>query len=46
MKPIVIFDFNADSDISDWQVVNDGVMGGTSRSRFYLNDTVLKKCVK
>ena len=37
MKPIVIFDFNADSDISDWQVVNDGVMGGTSRSKFYLN---------
>lgn len=37
MNPILIFDFNTKSDLSNWRVVNDGVMGGTSRSKFYLN---------
>lgn len=33
-----IFDFNADSDLSDWEVVNDGVMGGLSKGDFILTD--------
>ena len=37
MNPIIVFDFNTKSDLSNWRVVNDGVMGGTSRSKFYLN---------
>lgn len=37
MNSILIFDFNATSNLSNWQVVNDGVMGGTSKSKFYLN---------
>lgn len=35
---MVIFDFNKESDISDWEIVNDAVMGGQSSSKFYLND--------
>ncbi len=35
---MVIFDFNKESDISDWKIVNDAVMGGQSSSKFYLND--------
>lgn len=34
----VIFDFNKESDISDWKIVNDAVMGGRSSSKFYLNE--------
>ena len=36
MNPILIFDFKSSSDLSNWKVVNDGVMGGTSRSKFNL----------
>jgi hypothetical protein len=32
----VLFDFSTDSVIADWQVVNDGVMGGLSRSSFQI----------
>lgn len=35
---IELFDFKPNSDISDWTVVNDAVMGGRSRGRFSLND--------
>ncbi|MDO9038647.1 MAG: CIA30 family protein [Lutibacter sp.] len=35
---MVIFDFNKESDISNWKIVNDVVMGGQSRSKFNLND--------
>jgi hypothetical protein len=35
---MVIFDFNLASDISNWKIVNDVVMGGKSTSNFYLND--------
>ncbi len=38
MSTLLIFDFVANSDISSWYVVNDGVMGGLSQGRFYLND--------
>ena len=37
MNPILLFDFTVSSELSNWQVINDGVMGGTSRSKFYLN---------
>lgn len=35
---MTIFDFSKESDISDWKIVNDVVMGGQSRSKFYLNE--------
>jgi hypothetical protein len=34
----VIFDFNKSSDVQDWIVVDDAVMGGESSSTFKLND--------
>lgn len=34
----VLFDFNMDADMTNWYVVNDGVMGGLSRGTFSLND--------
>ena len=37
MKPILIFEFNSNSDINNWKIVNDEVMGGKSESKFYLN---------
>lgn len=33
----VIFDFNKKADISTWQIVDDGVMGGKSSSTLTLN---------
>lgn len=35
---MVIFDFNKESDISNWEIVNDAVMGGQSSSNFFLNE--------
>lgn len=32
-----LFDFRVDSDISQWKVVVDGVMGGKSSGKFFLN---------
>ena len=37
MLPFVIFDFNLKSDLQNWKIVNDTVMGGVSKSKFYLN---------
>jgi len=37
VKTMVIFDFQKDSDLSQWRTVNDDVMGGISDSKFYLN---------
>lgn len=34
----IIFDFNKNSEISSWNIVNDVVMGGRSKSTFGLND--------
>ena len=34
---IIIFDFNKKSDVSDWRIVDDVVMGGRSSGRFELN---------
>jgi hypothetical protein len=38
MQSLLLFDFNDHADISTWQVVNDNVMGGRSKSAFHLND--------
>lgn len=37
MQPLLIFDFNLKSDLTNWRIVNDAVMGGQSESKFYLN---------
>ena len=37
MAPIVIFDFNKNSDIENWIIIDDVVMGGKSSSTFKLN---------
>ncbi|MFW6351934.1 MAG: CIA30 family protein [Bacteroidota bacterium] len=34
----LLFDFGASANMNDWQIVNDGVMGGLSKSRFVLSD--------
>lgn len=38
MTSKVIFDFNKSSDVQDWIVVDDVVMGGESSGTFKLND--------
>lgn len=37
MNSIVIFDFNVSSTINNWQIVDDGVMGGNSTSKIFLD---------
>ncbi|PPK92383.1 complex I intermediate-associated protein 30 (CIA30) [Nonlabens xylanidelens] len=34
----VLFDFDSKSDLENWSVLNDTVMGGTSKSSFELNE--------
>ena len=34
----IIFDFSKDTDISSWNVIDDGVMGGQSSGNFEIND--------
>ena len=38
MQELVIFDFNKKSDLQDWSIVDDVVMGGRSLSTFKLNE--------
>ena len=38
MNSPIIFDFNKDSDISAWEMVNDVVMGGESSGSFKLSE--------
>ena len=38
MSSAVIFDFNKKSNVKDWVIVVDGVMGGRSSGTFELND--------
>jgi len=38
MKPITLFNFNKNSDLNNWIVVNDVVMGGVSFGNFTLNE--------
>ena len=33
----ILFDFNDESRVRDWQIVDDGVMGGLSRGQFSIN---------
>ena len=37
MSPMIIFDFTTQSDIKDWLVIDDNVMGGESSGTFNLN---------
>ena len=37
MQTFTIFDFNEKADITDWNIVDDVVMGGRSSGKFYLN---------
>jgi NADH dehydrogenase [ubiquinone] 1 alpha subcomplex assembly factor 1 len=37
MNPILLFDFNLESNISTWNIVDDGVMGGLSSSEFFVD---------
>lgn len=37
MQVFLIYDFNKDSDLSNWIVVDDVVMGGRSDGNFYIN---------
>ncbi|MFD0860889.1 CIA30 family protein [Sungkyunkwania multivorans] len=37
MTELILFDFNRETDINEWRVVNDGVMGGLSEGSIRLN---------
>lgn len=37
MSKLPIYDFNSTSQLSDWYIVNDGVMGGLSRGKLEIN---------
>lgn len=37
MNPVVLFDFNVNSNIDNWRVVDDSVMGGISSSEFFVD---------
>jgi len=37
-NPQLIFEFNKDSNLSNWKIVNDGVMGGLSKGGLELNN--------
>nr|WP_315150511.1 CIA30 family protein [uncultured Flavobacterium sp.] len=37
MNPIVLFDFNLKCNIDNWKIVDDGVMGGYSSSKFFVD---------
>ena len=38
MTNIIIFDFDKNAQLNNWQIVNDGVMGGLSDSELYINE--------
>ena len=37
-QAFTIFDFNKNADITNWNIVDDVVMGGRSSGKFYLNE--------
>jgi len=39
MNPIMLFDFTIKSNIDNWKIVDDGVMGGYSSSNFFLDSS-------
>jgi len=38
MQESMLYHFNNVTDAADWQIINDGVMGGRSKGDFYLNN--------
>jgi NADH dehydrogenase [ubiquinone] 1 alpha subcomplex assembly factor 1 len=38
MQQQMVFDFHKDADIRQWNIVDDGVMGGLSAGRFRINE--------
>lgn len=38
-KDLVLFDFSSQEQVRDWGIVNDGVMGGLSRSEIYITES-------
>ncbi|MFB9057259.1 CIA30 family protein [Mariniflexile ostreae] len=34
---MILFDFNSNSNITKWNIINDAVMGGCSKGEFYIN---------
>ncbi|MFK7806641.1 MAG: CIA30 family protein [Saprospiraceae bacterium] len=38
LHPITVFDFNANSDLTNWRIVDDVVMGGRSDGNFKINE--------
>src|SRR5210317_1773862 len=38
MASLILFDSNTANDVSNWQIVNDVVMGGQSSSQVYFNE--------
>ena len=37
-SPQVLFDFQPEANLKNWYIVNDGVMGGVSRSQFQIDE--------
>jgi len=38
LKTMILFDFNGETDLNNWRVIDDGVMGGLSQGKFYINE--------
>ena len=38
MPKHILFDFSPSADLSNWRVIDDGVMGGLSQGHFHIND--------
>ena len=38
INPMEIFDFSKNNSLDNWQIINDGVMGGVSRSEISINE--------
>ena len=38
MNSILLYDFSAKSKVSDWRIINDGVMGGESKGSFNIDE--------
>lgn len=38
MQTKILYDFNKKSPQNDWEIINDGVMGGISRGTYYIDE--------